>query len=300
MAVFALILIIVGSVILLTIPILIGVYVYHDASRRGMNAALWTLMVLFLSFAGFTIYLLERRKYTDWQCPTCFAPVSKQYVVCPKCDTKIRAACSSCGYAAETGWMACPHCTSPLPEQFNDIVAPIRKKDTTLVKILALAAIIPALIMLLGIISPTLSSSSGAGSQYLSISDYQERPEVNAWLNKCNEDTSKTYALRYQTKNGDLKETHYLVYRPTDSGFDSIDTADDSGLFSAYLDVKFRESPGPSPLTYELLYTHFFHSGYFTSNYATLRVFVNDIQIDCEITDVDYNPGLFYIPFPIK
>ena len=50
-------------VIAMVIPVLIGVYVYRDASDRGMNAVLWTLVaVLAPSLIGFIIYLLVDRK----------------------------------------------------------------------------------------------------------------------------------------------------------------------------------------------------------------------------------------------
>ena len=46
-------------VALLTIPIMIGVYVYRDAKRRGMNAMAWTLIaVVAPALIGFIIYLL--------------------------------------------------------------------------------------------------------------------------------------------------------------------------------------------------------------------------------------------------
>ena len=51
---------------LLTVPILIGVYVYRDDTRRRMNAALWTLIAVAASgLIGFIIYLLIRGNYPD-------------------------------------------------------------------------------------------------------------------------------------------------------------------------------------------------------------------------------------------
>ena len=48
-------------VIILALPIMIGVYVYRDANRRGMNAILWTLVAVFApSLIGLIIYLLKR------------------------------------------------------------------------------------------------------------------------------------------------------------------------------------------------------------------------------------------------
>ena len=50
----------------LIVPILIGVYVYRDANRRGMNAVMWTLIALIApSLLGFIIYLLVRSSYSD-------------------------------------------------------------------------------------------------------------------------------------------------------------------------------------------------------------------------------------------
>ena len=59
-------------VALLTIPIMIGVYVYRDAKRRGMNAMAWTLIaVVAPALIGFIIYLLIRGNSPDLQCPQC-------------------------------------------------------------------------------------------------------------------------------------------------------------------------------------------------------------------------------------
>ena len=58
----ATIFILVVLVALLTVPVLIGVYVYRDSRRRGMNAALWTLIAVAApALIGFIIYLLDRK-----------------------------------------------------------------------------------------------------------------------------------------------------------------------------------------------------------------------------------------------
>jgi len=185
-----------------------------------------------------------------------------------------------------------------LSEQNNDFVAPIRKKDANLARILVLAAAVPVLMGIVGMIAPTLTTSDGMGSKLLHVEDYQDNPEVSAWLNKCNEDTSKTYALRYKIENDNRKETYFLVYRPTENGFYSTNFSMETGRFNThYYDVKYSENHSPSLVTQELIYLYSYNSGYLYSNYATLRVFVDDKQIDCEITDVDYNPGRYYLPF---
>ena len=56
-------------IIVALLPLLIGVYVYRDAKRRGMNAALWTLIaILAPSLIGFIIYLLVRGNYSTLRC----------------------------------------------------------------------------------------------------------------------------------------------------------------------------------------------------------------------------------------
>jgi len=299
MSTLAAIIYLVGIASILVIPILIGVYVYRDASRRGMNAALWVIIVLLLSFAGFVIYLLVRQDYLDMQCPTCCSPVTRQDIVCPKCNAKLMISCSKCGLTAEADWMVCPQCTTPLPEHKNDYLAPTKKKDTALVKILVLVAAVPILFVLVGIIVGlpfrNITTTDGgytyggyASIDDVSAEDYQDNPEIMAWLNKCSEDTSKTYALCYQAKNGDLKETSYLLYMPTENGFVSMDEGFAQG--ARYFDVKYSESTGSFPVKNELLYI-VCNSPRDNGTFMELRVFINDKQIDYEITKINYNPS---------
>ena len=62
--------------IFVAIPVLVGVYVWRDASRRGMNAPLWTLVAaLAPAFIGLIIYLLVRGSWPDLRCPACGEPL---------------------------------------------------------------------------------------------------------------------------------------------------------------------------------------------------------------------------------
>lgn len=100
--------------ILIVVPILVGVYVFRDASRRGMNAALWTLIaVLVPILVGFIIYLLVRGNYPDLKCPQCGTPVRESYVSCPQCGARLKASCPSCSAPVEPDWKVCPRCASP-------------------------------------------------------------------------------------------------------------------------------------------------------------------------------------------
>jgi hypothetical protein len=52
--------IIITIVIIYVIAIAIAVWVYNDAKRRDMNAAVWLLIVLLTSCIGCIIYLIVR------------------------------------------------------------------------------------------------------------------------------------------------------------------------------------------------------------------------------------------------
>lgn len=135
--------------VLVGIPVLIGVYVYRDASRRGMNAVLWTLVaVLAPMFVGLIIYLLVRGSYADLLCPGCAAPVREEYLSCPRCGARLKASCPGCGAPVEYGWRVCPHCGSPLPETGADFIPPVRRQDKTLWKILLVVLLVPVLLIL--------------------------------------------------------------------------------------------------------------------------------------------------------
>ena len=147
------------------IPILIGIYVYRDANRRGMNAVLWTLIALLTpSMLGLIIYLLVRSNYSDLTCPNCNSPVEESYVVCPNCRTKLRPTCEVCGTAVQTTWKVCPHCGTDLPEFDYNVATPVRKKDNTLGKILVAILVIPiAILILLSLLTIPFSANKMSG-----------------------------------------------------------------------------------------------------------------------------------------
>src|SRR6266852_677015 len=63
-------------------------YVNRDSKRRGMNSALWTLLVLILSpgwlIIGFVIYFLMREPM-PYSCPQCKREVVETDRFCPYC-----------------------------------------------------------------------------------------------------------------------------------------------------------------------------------------------------------------------
>lgn len=146
------------------IPIVIGIYVYRDASKRGMNAVLWMLVSLLTpSLLGLIIYLLVRNNYSDLTCPNCNAPVEESFLVCPNCRTKLRPTCEVCSTPVQTTWKVCPHCGNELPAYDYNVATPVRKKDNTLGKILIAILVIPIAIILLLILFAASSFHSGTG-----------------------------------------------------------------------------------------------------------------------------------------
>jgi uncharacterized membrane protein len=93
-------------------------YVYRDAKRRGMNAGLWTLLVLILSPAylliGLIIYLLVREPL-PYNCPQCSATVNARFNFCPTCKYNLHPACPQCQREVSDTDKFCPYCATELP-----------------------------------------------------------------------------------------------------------------------------------------------------------------------------------------
>lgn len=150
---------------LLTVPILIGVYVYRDSRRRGMNAALWTLIaVVAPALIGFIIYLLVRGNYPDLQCPQCAGSVTEQYTVCPHCGAKLRPACPNCAFPVETDWIVCPKCAAPLDGAEMNHTPPLRRRDKSLSKILIAIIMVPVALIALAVFGLTAFRSATGSS----------------------------------------------------------------------------------------------------------------------------------------
>lgn len=92
-------------------------YVYRDAKRRGMNAPLWTLLVLILSPAygviGLIIYLLVREPL-PYTCPQCAATVNARFNFCPNCKYNLHPACPQCQREVSDEDKFCPFCATEL------------------------------------------------------------------------------------------------------------------------------------------------------------------------------------------
>ena len=285
-------------VALLTIPVMIGVYVYRDAKRRGMNAMAWTLIaVVAPALIGFIIYLLVRGNSPDLQCPQCAEPVTEQYVICPHCGAKLRPACPNCSFPVEADWKVCPKCAAPLEGVEIPPVPPRRQRDRTLGKILIAIIVVPVALIALAVFGLTAfqSVTGSTTMREVTFDEYDQEQEskmvreaVHEWLDSLEVRSDRAYALRYDYSNelGAGQEHYFLFYVP--AGGQSPDTSfgTDSGLFGTTLNLRLER-------------TGFSGSLYCVQNSAENppkpRVVLGGKHIPCEVQVVDYNPTLFFI-----
>lgn len=272
--------------ILIVVPILVGVYVFRDASRRGMNAALWTLIaVLVPILVGFIIYLLVRGNYPDLKCPQCGTPVRDSYVSCPQCGARLKASCPTCSAPVEPDWKVCPRCASPLSQDSSNIQTPVRKKDRGLGVVLAVVILVPLALLLFSLFSFTaLSPSSGGGGvttlftdEYLAMTD---NPEIKAWLENCGDDDNTAYVLRHQISDADLE---YLIYMPGLPQDSPVEITPMSNLLGRHTLRLTFEADGINPGSTVALVTC---SG--DTNQELEIYFEPNQKVNCEITSVDY------------
>jgi hypothetical protein len=99
-------------------------YVNRDASRRGMNSALWTILVLIFlptwGLIGFVIYLLMREPL-PYPCPECGTTVNARFNFCPNCKCNLHPSCPQCKLEVGELDKFCPHCG-------NDLKAPTHEE----------------------------------------------------------------------------------------------------------------------------------------------------------------------------
>src|ERR1039458_4318049 len=103
----------VGGFFVAVIILMIG-YVYADSKRRGMNALLWTLLVIFVPKAlGFIAYFLLRKPLLI-PCPNCGTEIGSDFRYCPKCGHALTPTCSHCGRSISGDYVCCPYCGKPV------------------------------------------------------------------------------------------------------------------------------------------------------------------------------------------
>ncbi|WP_461207264.1 double zinc ribbon domain-containing protein [Clostridium sp. DL1XJH146] len=107
------------GVLILSLIIAIGVFVYRDSQEHNMDPVVWTLIaVLVPNLIGFIIYLVVRSNKNDTlRCPSCHQPIDIDYVKCPHCGAKLKGTCSNCGKPINPEWNSCPYCSHDIDKE---------------------------------------------------------------------------------------------------------------------------------------------------------------------------------------
>lgn len=98
----------ISAIIIFFFWLLLPIWVFVDAQKRGFKAPLWTLLVLLTNVIGLLVYLVVRPEYV--KCRKCRRQLSTDFVNCPYCGTRNKDLCSSCSQILEEDWAACPNC----------------------------------------------------------------------------------------------------------------------------------------------------------------------------------------------
>lgn len=287
--------------LLLAVPVLVGVYVYRDSRRRGMNAALWTLIaVLAPGLIGFLIYLLVRGDAVEFQCPKCGNPVRESDLVCPRCGARLRITCPQCGTPVQSDWIACPRCGAALTEENTTVTPAVPRKDRSLKKVIAVAIGVPVLLMAVLLIG-NLAMASGGGNAsmcYISQATFFDDPDtpqhvktqVKQWLDQDVQD-DHAYGLLYSSAfNGE--QTHYiLLYTPGNSSNTTSWRRSDS-LFGTKLHMDFCGG-GTGEEVFTMLMAD-------SRRPPKLDIQLDGKKIPCELTPVDFNPTTYCIEPPAE
>lgn len=109
------------------------IWTYRDISRRtdnNLGRLLAVLITAILFVPGWLIYLLLRPTFTADEeytrtlkeesllqsiedvpnCPGCNKRTQPDWIICPRCQTKLKKRCTSCGKLQELKWDICPYC----------------------------------------------------------------------------------------------------------------------------------------------------------------------------------------------
>ncbi len=92
-------------------------YVNRDAKRRGMNSALWTILVIIFlptwGVIGLIVYLLMREPL-PYPCPQCANTVGARFNFCPNCKCNLQPSCPQCKREIAESDKFCPYCGNDL------------------------------------------------------------------------------------------------------------------------------------------------------------------------------------------
>lgn len=120
--------------IIFIIWIVVGIWVYKDAERRGKSGGLWFIIIIFLGLIGIIIWLLIRPPIGGYptqqpsqsrMCPNCGRPIPMDAKICPYCGKNFQAFisaqqqptikyCPQCGFKNKMDAKFCEDCGSQL------------------------------------------------------------------------------------------------------------------------------------------------------------------------------------------
>lgn len=93
---------------------IVSILVYKDASKREMNAWMWTLIATYVpNLIGIILYVIARQG-SGARCPNCGKMIQRNYKVCPYCGVETDVRCKVCNERVKPGWKVCPHCGNRL------------------------------------------------------------------------------------------------------------------------------------------------------------------------------------------
>ena len=110
-----------------------------DAKARGANEKS-AMLISLIPFAGVLAYVLMRppllkidekeqdldiklktRQYKKYGiCPSCGAEIEDDFIVCPKCNFKLKDICSNCSKPLDKNWNVCPYCATSKNQVISD------------------------------------------------------------------------------------------------------------------------------------------------------------------------------------
>ncbi|MBE6759947.1 MAG: zinc ribbon domain-containing protein [Ruminococcaceae bacterium] len=287
------------ALLLLIIPVVMGIYIYRDAKKRGMNAPLWTLLgVLAPGFIGLIIYLIVRGDHPDLQCPACSKPVSADFSVCPYCGAMLKEKCAQCGYTLECGWVVCASCGTEIPEDQRR--AAVHSKGGNGLKwLLGLIIVVPLTLMVLLFAATCLYTAGNAGCslefhQITKSAIYESQTEILDWISDCDAKGDGTYALRTDYSMGAESVTNLLVYR--NDGYSEVSTSYGGGgwFASPELLIDFYVPDYESDLDYTLVAFEFMANNDkdTTVSFSDYDQYMNQSALDCKMIETDALDGL--------
>lgn len=164
-----------GIIVIVIIPLLIGIMVYRDAKSRGMDALVWALVAMLIpGFIGLIIYLIMRKDFGNLRCAKCNSLVRADFLACPYCGNDLKGRCPNCNRPVEPDYKICPNCAHALtPMEGAGTYQASRKSDNTLVILLIAAVLIPVIIVG-GLFAATFMYSSNSGQDLSPVFQEEE------------------------------------------------------------------------------------------------------------------------------